>query len=432
MDLIVDLHIHSRFAYATSKAITIEGIYRWCKIKGINIIGTSDFTHPEWFKELTEYLEPAEQGLYKLKGKYAKKIDKELPQSVRNNLVRFIFAVEISNIYTKKDRVRKMHNLVIMPSLEDASELNSRLAKVGNLKADGRPILGIDSKELLKITLETSPEGMFIPAHIWTPWFSLFGSRSGFDSVEESFEELSSEIKAIETGLSSDPFMNWRLSALSGMTIVSNSDAHSLPKMAREANIMKCQPVYNEIIGALKTNDKRMIGTIEFYPQEGMYHFDGHRKCGIRFSPEETKKHKGICPKCGLPLVVGVMHRVDEIADKPADFKPEKHKRVEYIIPLVEIIGELKGIKSAGSKAISTEYERIYSKLGSEFEILRGMPVEEIKNSGFYEIAEAVRRMREGKIYIEEGYDGVYGRIKVFESDGEKTRSLGGQQNFHI
>lgn len=415
MHLIVDLHVHSHYSRATSKNMNLEGMYKWGKIKGINIIGTGDFTHPLWFKELQEKLEPSEDGLFKLKTEISEEIDKELPKSIRGNLIRFILTVEISNIYKKNDKVRKLHNVLVVPSFEAVAEINSRLAKIGNLKADGRPILGLDSKELLRITIESGKDNLFIPAHIWTPWFAMFGSKSGFNSIKEAFEELTPEIHAVETGLSSDPFMNWRLSQLNGLTLVSHSDAHSPEKLGREANVMNVEVSYKDIIGGIKTNDSRFVGTIEFYPEEGKYHFDGHSKCNFFCDPEETKKLKGICPKCGKPLVVGVVYRVNELADHSFDYQPKEHKKVEYIIPLAEMIAEAKGIKSTSSKAVKEEYFKMIAKLGDEFSILRSIPIEKIKDAGFEQLAEGIKRMREGNVLKKPGYDGVYGVIKVFD-----------------
>ena len=409
-----------------------EDLYYWGKIKGINVLGTGDFTHPAYFAELREKLEPAEPGLYRLKEDFASTHDAKLPASLKNNLFRFLLTVEISNIYSKNGKVRKLHNLLVAPSLEVAAELNERLARIGNLKADGRPILGLDSKELLKICLQTSKDILFIPAHIWTPWFSMFGSKSGFDSITEAFEDLAGEIKAIETGLSSDPFMNWRLSQLDGLTIVSNSDAHSPGKLGREANVLNCELDYYAIVKAIKTNNEHFLGTIEFFPEEGKYHYDGHRLCGVRFTPTETKQHHGICPKCGKPLVIGVENRVEDLADRAADYKPKQHKQVEYIIPLVELLAEIKGVKSSNSSAVVKSYEKICAALGDEFSILRKLPITDIKQAGFPEIAESLTRMRKGEVHVEPGYDGVYGVIKVFESRGAVVKSIAGQFNIGL
>lgn len=324
--------------------------------------------------------------------------------------------MEISNIYKKNDSVRKLHNLLIAPDLVTVSKINSKLNQIGNLKADGRPILGLDSKELLKITLSSSSDAMFIPAHIWTPWFALFGSKSGFDSLVEAFDEEAKNIFAVETGLSSDPFMNWRLSQLDNLTLVSNSDAHSPQKLAREANVIKVKPNYFEITNAIKKGDDRFIGTIEFFPEEGKYHYDGHRLCNVSLKPSETNKLKGICPKCGKPLVVGVQNRVDKLADRPDTFKPKAHKKVEYIIPLTEIIANEKGVKSSNSKSIQEYFFKAVSALGDEFKILRHVPIEKFKEEGFERLGHLIQKMREGDVFIEPGYDGVFGVIKIIPS----------------
>jgi len=392
----------------------LEGMYHWGKIKGINVIGTADFTHPEWFSELRDKLQPAEPGLFKLKDEISQKLDSLIPESCRDNSIRFILSVEISNIYSKNDRVRKLHNLVIVPSFEVASYINSELNKIGNLKADGRPILGMDSKELLKITLASDPGSLFIPAHIWTPWFAMFGSKSGFDSITEAFEELTPEIKAVETGLSSDPFMNWRLLELTGITLVSNSDAHSPRNLGREANVINSKLDYFDIIEAIKTGDERFVGTIEFFPQEGKYHYDGHKSCRVSFSPEETLKHQGICPKCNKRLTVGVDYRVNELADKPFGYRPDKHKLVEYIVPLAEIISEVVGVKTKTSPKVSQVYDQLINAFGDEFSILRTIKVNKIKNK-YPQVALAIKKMRKRDVFIEPGYDGVFGVVKIFK-----------------
>lgn len=419
MNLIVDLHLHSHYSRATSKNMDLEHLYLWGKIKGINVIGTGDFTHPIWLNELQEKLEPAEPGLFALKPEIAQKIDLQVPVSCRNNLLRFILTSEISNIYSKNDKVRKLHNIIIAPSLSAVASLNGKLNKIGNLKADGRPILGLDSKELLRLSLETDPDNFFIPAHVWTPWFALFGSKSGFDSIKEAFEDLSPYIKAMETGLSSDPFMNWRWSELDHITLVSNSDAHSPKKLGREANILNCELNYFKIIEAIKTGDDRFIGTIEFFPQEGKYHYDGHRSCDVCFSPSESIKHKLLCPKCGKPLVLGVDYRIEQLVNRPHNFKPKKHKKVEYIIPLAEILAELNNLKSANGKKVQQQYFEVINKLGDEFNILRLVKLEKIKKLGYTKLAEAIRRLRKKQVHLKPGFDGVYGEVKVFANKQE-------------
>lgn len=422
-ELIVDLHVHSRYSRATSKNCDLEGLYRWGKLKGITIIGTGDFTHPDWFAELRDKLEPAEGGLYRLKSEFADEIDKSLPVTVRGNIIRFVPTVEIAAIYSKGGKVRKLHQLIVAPDFKSVSEINARLERIGNLKADGRPILGIDSKDLLKLSLEAAPESFYIPAHIWTPWFGMFGSKSGFDSIEEAYEELAPHIRAIETGLSSDPGMNWRVKDLDGLAITSNSDAHSPQKLGREATVVNAELRYDDIIGAYKTNDERLVGTIEFFPQEGKYHADGHRTCGVRFTPEETKAHNGICPICGKPLVVGVDYRVSELAKRPIDYLPPRPKQVEYIIPLPEIIAELKDVKSVNGKAVVDECEKLYAALGDEFNILRKLPVEQIRAVS-PQLGLAIERLRSRDVVLEPGYDGVFGTIKVFKDSADRHESL--------
>lgn len=419
MELIVDLHIHSHFSRATSKDCTLEGLYRWGKIKGINIIGTGDVTHPEWFAEIQEKLEPTGDGLYKLKDELALPIDRELPLSVRGALIRFMPTVEIATIYSKGGKVRKLHQLVVQPDFAAVSELNARLERIGNLKADGRPILGLDSKELLRHVLEVDSRALYIPAHIWTPWFGMFGSKSGFDSVEEAFEELTPEIRAIETGLSSDPAMNWTVGNLDGIALTSHSDAHSPQKLGREATIVNCQPTYDEIIGAIKTNDSRLVGTIEFFPEEGKYHADGHRACNVRLTPSETKELNGICPVCHKPLVVGVAYRVNELADRPVLLETQI-KRAEYIVPLAEVLAELHGVRTTNGKAVQQSYRELIAQFGSEFDILRTVPLEAIgAHSPLAGLA--IERIRSNAVHRESGYDGVFGTIRVFKDAAERA-----------
>lgn len=419
--LVVDLHIHSHYSRATSKDCTFEGLYRWGKLKGIHVIGTGDFTHPAWFEEMREKLEPAEHGLFKLRDELAAPIDKSLPPSVQNQQIRFVPTVEIATIYSKGGKVRKLHQLVVMPTFEAVSELNARLERIGNLKADGRPILGLDSKELLRHTLEVSPESLYIPAHIWTPWFGLFGSKSGFDAIEEAFEELSPEIRAIETGLSSDPAMNWRIENLDNIAITSHSDAHSPGKLGREATLVRSTLGYDEVIGAIKTNDNRLLGTIEFFPEEGKYHADGHRACNVRFTPAETNKHGGICPVCGKPLVIGVDHRLAELASRSEGFRPKNPKHVNYIIPLPEILAELEGSKSTTTKRVVQAYYEVIKRLGNEFDVLRNVSVEAIDAAGFKLLSLAIARLRKGEVVREAGYDGIYGTIKIFKSAEDRA-----------
>lgn len=421
-----DFHIHSHYSRATSKFMDTNNLYKWGQLKGITVIGTGDFTHPKWFSELREKLEPAEPGLFRLKKLYAKEIEKEIPAMCRSDF-RFMLTVEISSIYSKNGRVRKVHNVICAPSFEIASKINSELAKIGNLKADGRPILGLDSKRLFQITLDASPDCMFIPAHIWTPYFAVFGSKSGFDSLEECFEDLTPLITALETGLSSDPPMNRTWSALDDFTLVSNSDAHSPQKLGREVNRFDTELSYYAIRDAVKKGDpKRFLETVEFFPEEGKYHYDGHRSCEVRFSPDETKKHNGICPKCSHPLTIGVLNRVANLADRSSasrtsTFRTSGKKLVpyRYLIPLPEILSDIY------SKGVSTKYvEEIYfsmlQTLGNEFSILLDIPLEIIEKASSSYVARAIQKVREGKVHIAPGYDGEFGTIEVF-TDKEKT-----------
>ena len=425
MEHVVDLHIHSHFSRATSKDCDFDHLYYWGKLKGIHIIGTGDFTHPDWFAEMREKLEPAEGGLYKLKDEFAVLMDAQLPPSVRNNPIRFIPTVEIATIYKKNERVRKLHQLLVAPNFATVSAINAQLERIGNLKADGRPILGLDSKELLRIMLECDDRALYIPAHVWTPWFGLFGSKSGFDHLSEAYEEFTPHITAIETGLSSDPAMNWRVSQLDNMAIISNSDAHSPQKLGREATVVRANLSYADIIGAYKTNDQRLAGTIEFFPEEGKYHADGHRSCNVRFSPEQTAQHQGICPVCHKPLVVGVENRLGVVADRAPGVAFNASKNTEYIIPLAEVIAELKQVSSTNSKAVQTEYHTVLSRLGDEFSVLRSVPIEVVREAGFPLLAIALDRMRRGDVVRDPGYDGVYGTIKIFkgQTDRHETTS---------
>ena len=414
MQYIADLHIHSRFSRATSKDMTLENIDRWAQLKGITVIGTGDFTHPVWLKEIKEKLVPAEDGLFKLLSPSPDYI----PPSCRKS-VRFLLSAEISNIYSKNGRLRKLHNLILVPTIEDASKINAKLSHIGNLSSDGRPILGMDSKLLLEIVLETAPQGIFIPAHAWTPHFSVFGSNSGFDSIKECFEDLSPYICAVETGLSSNPSMNWRVKELDNITLISNSDAHSPAKLGREANILEGDLNYTHIKNAIKER-KGFKGTIEFFPEQGKYHFDGHRLCKTCLSPCETRKLNSLCPQCGKKMTRGVMYRVEELACRKEGFKLPGAPPFYSIVPLMDIIAQIKGV-GTGTKTVREEYFRLLNNLGSEFNILLDAPIQEIEKAGSKILAEGIRRMREGKIKIFPGYDGEYGKIELIP-DREKNK----------
>jgi len=423
MRFIADLHIHSHYSRATSPQMNIVSLTKWSQLKGTNVVGTGDFTHPKWFAELKEKLEPAEPGLFKLKPEYEKEIQKEVPQRCRTPM-RFLLTVEISTIYKKNDRVRKVHSLIYSPSFDYAAEINARLLKRGaNLHSDGRPIIGMHTKDLLQIMLDVSDECLFVPAHIWTPHFSVFGSQSGYDSLQECFEELTPHIYAIETGLSSDPAMNWRIKELDSRAIISNSDAHSQGKLGREANIFNTELSYAGIVNALKTNDlKALEATIEFYPEEGKYHVDGHRNCKVRLTPQETRSNKFLCPACGKHVTVGVMHRVEDLADRDREeeFRPKNARPFYSIIPLPEIISEVEQV-GVGSKRVQSVYMDVLTKLGNEFSILLDLPIADIEHTGGSMLAEAIKRMREGDVHIDPGYDGEYGTISILD-DADRER----------
>ncbi|MBI5045522.1 MAG: DNA helicase UvrD [Candidatus Niyogibacteria bacterium] len=426
MKFIADLHIHSKWSRATSKSLCLEELDRWADDKGILVMGTGDFTHPAWFKEIKTKLEPAESGLYRLKNKYKLKTLKGTFAETR-----FLLTVEISGIYSRGGRARRVHNIVLAPDMATAEKIIAQLSLIGNLRSDGRPILGLDSEELAKIVLEINSRAVIIPAHVWTPWFSLFGSMSGFDSLEECFGKMSKHIFALETGLSSDPSMNWRLSALDNLALISNSDSHSLQKIGREANIFDTELSYEGIMGAIKSgapnqkskvkNQKsKFVATIEFFPEEGKYHYDGHRACGVVFSPEETEKHKSLCPKCGKPVVVGVLNRVAKLSDRKTpkiaqNFYHESVGRVPYynLVPLDEVVSEALGVGTA-SKKVKEKYNNLIVKFGSELNILLNVSPKELESAGESRIAEAVRRLREGRVNIKPGYDGEYGEVSIF------------------
>ena len=420
MRFIADLHIHSHYSRATSKEMNIVSLTRWSQIKGTHLVGTGDFTHPKWFEELEEKLEPAEPGLFKLKKEYEKEIEALVPEKCRT-VMRFMLTVEVSNIYKKNDRVRKVHSLVYSPSFEYAAKFNKKLIDLGmNIASDGRPILGMHTKEVMQTMLDVSDEMLFVPAHIWTPHFAVFGSMSGYDSLEECFEELTPYIYAVETGLSADPPMLWRVGELDGRTIISNSDAHSPGKLGREANIFNCDLSYYEIADVFKKNDDRLEATIEFYPEEGKYHLDGHRDCQVAMEPEETIRNDYLCPKCGKKVTVGVMHRAEKLADHPVGRKPPKGVRPYHsIVPLPEIISEVLQ-KGVATKTVQTKYMEVLSKLGTEFTILLETPLKEIEAAAGSELALAIDKMRKGDIALDAGYDGEFGTVHIF-SDKERA-----------
>lgn len=425
MKFLADLHIHSKFSRATSRDMVLDILARWAKIKGIKLLATSDITHPEWLFLIREKLEPRGDGFFRLKN--------ILPAEngcLRNIIFHpddaaFILSTEISFIYSKKGRVRKIHVLLLAPDFESVDRVNTKLAAVGNLRSDGRPILGWDAKQFLKMVADTCPRCVVIPAHIWTPWFSLFGANSGFDAVEECFEEMTPFIFAVETGLSSDPPMNRRLSALDKYTLVSNSDAHSPDKVGREGNVFDTAFSYDGLVNALKSGDpEKFLYTVEFFPEEGKYHYDGHRKCGVVLSPKETIRLDYICPRCGKKLTKGVLHRVEELADREEEQTPPLTVPYKSLIPLNEIIAQSLG-KSSSCKMVWDIYFRMIHELGNEHFILTEMPVEEITGAGFTRIGEGVERMRKGNVRITPGHDGCYGVLQLYGGEAEDQNNQG-------
>ncbi|MFA6217460.1 MAG: endonuclease Q family protein [Candidatus Omnitrophota bacterium] len=405
MEFIADFHIHSKYSRATSRNMDVEHIAQWAKLKGVTLMGTGDFTYHLWLEELKNKLEDLGNGLFKYNGIY------------------FILTSEISSIYSKNNRTYRVHTIVISPSFKTTDTINQRLSRCGNLASDGRPILGLDAAELARIVFDIDENCMVIPGHIWTPWFSVFGSMSGFDRIEDCFEDQAPKIFALETGLSSDPAMNWRLSALDRFSLVSNSDSHSPQKIGREANVFNCELDYKTIRDVLRTKDnKRFLYTIEFFPEEGKYHFDGHRLCESRLSPEETKKNKGKCPKCGKPVTVGVMNRVAQLADRPEGYVPKITVPFKSLIPFDEIIAEAKGVAKA-SVSVEREYMSLVAKFGTEFDILLRASREELQRGLPKRIAEGVLRVREGKVSIKAGYDGEYGVISIFGGKDSKPEA---------
>lgn len=409
--MIADLHIHSRFSMATSKEGTPENLDFWARKKGISLIGTGDFTHPVWREELKERLVSEGNGLYRLRDEYVKEESRKFP----GEGTRFVVSGEISSIYKKNGKTRKVHNVILLPGLEAADAMAQRLEKIGNIHSDGRPILGLDSHDLLEMMLDVCPEGILIPAHIWTPHFSVLGAKSGFDSVEECFEELAPYIHALETGLSSDPAMNWRISKLDRYQLVSNSDAHSPSKLGREANLLDIDCSYEGLYRAIQTGEG-LEGTVEFFPEEGKYHFDGHRKCGVSLSPVEAERLGGICPVCGKKLTMGVDHRVEQLADRAEGFVKKDGKKYESLVPLPEVISTCMGY-SAASKKVQGCFEQMIQTLGTEFDILRNVPSEDIKSCAGERIAEGIENVRTGNVKRIPGYDGEYGKIELFDEN---------------
>ena len=419
MRIITDWHLHSRFSRACSKDLTLENNALWCEKKGVNILGTADFTHPKWLAEIKDQLVEDQPGLYKLKNPPVSPLRKGGAEICDT---RFMMTTEVAQIYRKGDKCRRIHNIIFAPSIESVEKINKWLTDKGfNLKSDGRPILGIDSEELYKNLKEIDDRVIMVPAHAWTPWFSVFGSKSGFDTIEQCFGEMTKYIYAVETGLSSDPLMNRSLKALDDVMLISNSDAHSPRNFGRDANVFELDESdlsYDTFIDILKNKDTdRFKYTIEFYPEEGKYHADGCSNCKFWCLPAETKKLGGKCKVCKKPMTIGVLARVSELADRKIQKMPAGHVPYKSIVPLQTIIAETFGIKSTSSKKVQAMYEHMITELGSEFDILLDVSISSIKDAADEVIAEAINRMRKGNIDIRPGYDGIFGQVKIFSDD---------------
>lgn len=427
MKLVADLHIHSKYSRAVSSQMVIPQIYQWVKKKGINLVGTGDFTHPFWFAHLKEHLVEKDGFLQYKSG---------------DSSVYFLLSVEVASIYSQDGKVRRIHNLIYAPDFSAVEKINKALSSWGNLSSDGRPILGISCHDLAEAVFEASPKALIVPGHIWTPWYSLFGSNSGFDSIEECFGALADQIYAIETGLSSDPSMNWRIKELDNRQIVSFSDAHSSQKLGREATIFEIKPTYDSFAAAIKKGEG-IVATIEFFPEEGKYHYTGHRNCNVRHSPQETKKLGTICPNCRRPLTIGVMHRVEELATRSEE---EVGKEIKYIalengvkiravgstklkspfyfnlVPLQEIIAEALAM-GIDTGPVHSEYEKLIEEFGSEFSVLLKAPLADLEKKTYPKIVEAILKVRQGDVILEPGFDGVFGKVKIFKDEPKAAKA---------
>ena len=426
MTFYADLHVHSKYSRATSRNCDLEHLAIWARKKGISIVGTGDFTHPAWRAELKEKLVPAEPGLYRLRPDLERAVEERLPRACRSQrtAVRFMLSVEISTIYKKFDKTRKIHHLIYTPDFDSTDRVVDSLSRIGNLHSDGRPILGLDSRHLLEIALDSGPGSYLVPAHIWTPWFAALGSKSGFDAIDDCYGDLAPHIFAVETGLSSDPPMNWRVSSLDRFRLVSNSDAHSPEKLGREVCVFDTELDYFALREALETG-RGYEGTLEFFPEEGKYHLDGHRNCHVRLSPGETRKHEGLCPACGKPLTVGVMHRVEDLADRPEEaVPPETAGTMQSLVPLPEILSEIHQV-GAKSKRVAQHYEHLLGQLGPELQLLNTLPLDDIAPAASSLVTEAVSRLRRQEVIRHAGYDGVYGRIRLFQDAELRQYTLG-------
>lgn len=416
MNYIADLHTHSCYSRATSKASNLHGLAAWAKVKGIDVVGSGDFTHPGWLRHLKENVREDGAGFFRLKEPHIPPALPGLDAAYNKATCRFVLTAEISSVFNRHARVRKVHNLLVVPDFASAERLSARLAGSGNIESDGRPVLGLDAHDLLEVFLELAPQGFLVPAHVWTPWFSLFGSKSGFDTIDECFGDLTEHIFALETGLSSDPDMNRLVSSLDRFTLISNSDCHSPSKLGREANLFDCGFDFYAMKNSIKKPATGGFqGTIEFFPEEGKYHLDGHRNCTVCLEPLETRRVEGICPACGKPLTIGVLHRVMELADRSMPHYPEKNPGFHRLLPLTEVMGEIMGVGPT-SKRVMRQYQRLISLFNSELNLFLHTPLEEIGERYSPILSEAINRIRAGKVIRTSGYDGQFGVIRVFEA----------------
>lgn len=426
MKYVADLHLHSKFSRATSREMVLDTLAHWAKIKGIQLLATGDFTHPEWLFLLKQKLEPTGNGFFRLKHIVPSENGYLEGLSLSTQDISFILSTEISFIYSKNGKVRKIHILLLAPDFESVEKINQKLSGLGNLRSDGRPILGLDAKAFVKIVADYCPQCVVIPSHIWTPWFSLFGANSGFDTIEECFEEMTPFIFALETGLSSDPAMNWKLSFLDKYSLVSNSDAHSPSKIGREANVFDTEFSYSGLVDAIKTkNPDKFLYTVEFFPEEGKYHFDGHRKCDVLFSPRESIQHNDICPVCGKRLTIGVMHRVNELADREQAEYSSLRIPYKNLIPLNEIIAQAIE-KTSECKSVWDIYFRFIHEFENEQNILTELNLRELMRLPPERVGLGVERMRKGDVKIVPGHDGCFGQISLFP-EGTQEEEIQGQ-----
>ena len=407
-EFVADFHIHSRYSRACSKALSVHELAKWAKLKGIGLLGTGDFTHPLWLQELKDTLRQSGRGLFEFDG------------------ARFVLTAEVNTLFYRRGKAHNIHHVLIAPSFEAVERINQELAQFGSLEIDGRPILQMEAWRLVEVVIGIEPRCLIVPAHAWTPHFAIFGSNSGFDSVEECFEHQAKHIFALETGLSSDPAMNWRLSALDRYALISNSDSHSARRIGREANVFNCELDYDDIVTAIKTKDaSKFLYTVEFFPEEGKYHFDGHRNCRVRMSPEESKRQHFRCPVCRRAVTVGVMNRVEKLADRPEGARSPHAIPFKHVVPLEEILADALGV-GTGTQTVEREYMNLVTRCGTEFDVLLKTPEEKLRKVAPEKLVEGILRMRRGEVTVEPGYDGEYGKVRIFAD--EEPATTGEQQ----